>query len=172
MASFKSNKGKYFMKSSAIFSEDRQYRYLLEREWDSTKPNVLFICMNPSMANETENDPTATRCINFAKSWGFGSLSMMNLYAYIDTYQKNMWNDDVDPVGVDNDIKIIEVAKKSDKVVVAWGNNVFHHRAKELFNKLSKENIELWCFKINKSGMPAHPLYQKGDTVLIKYEIS
>ncbi|XKM13247.1 DUF1643 domain-containing protein [Orbaceae bacterium ac157xtp] len=157
--------------TNAIFSADRKYRYLLERIWDKTKPTVLFICMNPSIADEKTNDPTATRCINFAKSWGFGSLVMMNLYAYVDTYQNNIWSPNVDSIGTDNDTRIIEIAKKIDKVVVAWGSGVCVHRAKELYDKLCRENIDLWCFKKNKNGMPAHPLYQRKDTVLIKYKM-
>ena len=30
------------MKKDAVLSEDRKYRYLLSRNWDDTKPTVLF----------------------------------------------------------------------------------------------------------------------------------
>ncbi|WP_083883820.1 DUF1643 domain-containing protein [Thalassoporum mexicanum] len=40
------------MKRSAIIDLTKQYRYLLRREWDITKPQVVFIMLNPSPANE------------------------------------------------------------------------------------------------------------------------
>ena len=58
------------MKKDAVLSEDRKYRYLLSRNWDDTKPTALFIGLNPSTADEKEDDPTINKCISYAKSWG------------------------------------------------------------------------------------------------------
>ena len=49
------------MKKNAILSDDRKYRYVLSRNWDETKPTVLFIGLNPSIADESEDDPTIRR---------------------------------------------------------------------------------------------------------------
>ena len=38
--------------------------------------------LNPSGADAQVNDPTITRCINFALSWGYGRLEVVNLFAY------------------------------------------------------------------------------------------
>jgi len=38
----------------------------------------MIIGLNPSTADENENDPTITRCINFAKSWGYGGVCVTN----------------------------------------------------------------------------------------------
>ena len=57
------------MKTNAIFSECRKYRYALCRIWDDSKPYAMFIGLNPSTADETEDDPTIRRCINYAKDW-------------------------------------------------------------------------------------------------------
>ena len=46
------------IKSDALFSKDRVYRYALWRIWDLKKPKVLFIGLNPSTADEIKNDPT------------------------------------------------------------------------------------------------------------------
>ena len=53
----------------AVLSEDRKYRYALWRIWEAEGPKVLFICLNPSKADEFNDDPTLIRCINFAKLW-------------------------------------------------------------------------------------------------------
>ena len=44
------------MEKSAILSTDRKYRYVLTRIWDETKPTVVFIGLNPSIADEETDD--------------------------------------------------------------------------------------------------------------------
>ena len=150
---------------NATFSDCRKYRYALSRTWDGKKKTVLFIGLNPSTADEKIDDPTIRRCINYAQNWGYGSLLMVNLFAYratIPTELKNVKN----PIGNDNDLHITELLKKADLAVAAWGNEgSLLNRDKDVKKIIPK----LMCLKINKSGQPAHPLYQKKDLKLIKY---
>ena len=90
------------MKTDAKFSACRKYRYALWRTWDESKPNVMIIGLNPSTADENENDPTITRCINFAKSWGYGGVCVTNLFAYCATVPSDMKASN-DPIGSEND---------------------------------------------------------------------
>lgn len=46
-------------RKGAIFSDDRDYRYRLWRTWDVDLPLVGFIMLNPSTADETEDDQTS-----------------------------------------------------------------------------------------------------------------
>lgn len=46
--------------------------------------------LNPSTADAEIDDPTITRCIGFAKSWGFGGLMVGNLWAYRATDPKEL----------------------------------------------------------------------------------
>ncbi|CAI2789886.1 Uncharacterized protein conserved in bacteria [Serratia grimesii] len=46
------------MLKSAVFSDCGQYRYAIARIWDETKPYALFIGLNPSYADATQDDPT------------------------------------------------------------------------------------------------------------------
>ena len=62
------------MQGGAVIIGD--YRYLLWREWDSDRKTVSFIMLNPSRADAQINDPTITRCINFALSWGAQAESL------------------------------------------------------------------------------------------------
>ena len=122
------------MKKKANISEDKIYRYTLSRTWDSTKPTVLFIGLNPSIADENVDDPTVTRCINFAKNWGYGTLLMANLFAYRTTYPKEIYLID-DPIGKDNDYYLLECVKQSDLIIACWGNNgTYMDREKSLKN--------------------------------------
>lgn len=150
---------------NATFSDCRKYRYALSRTWNGKKKTILFIGLNPSTANEKIDDPTIRRCINYAQNWGYGSLLMVNLFAYRATMPSELKNVK-NPIGNDNDLHIIELSKKADIAVAAWGNEgTLLNRDKEVKKILPN----LMCLKINKSGQPAHPLYQKKDLKLIKY---
>jgi hypothetical protein len=152
------------MNTDALFSKCRKYRYSLWRTWDETKPHAMFIGLNPSTADETNNDPTITRCINYSKSWGYGGLCMVNLFAYRATKPTVMMAYDK-PIGPDNDDLIKELSTKAGVIVAAWGNDgSFKGRSKKMIKMIPG----LMCLKINKSGEPAHPLYQPGHAIPIK----
>ena len=147
------------MKRSANFSRCRTYRYALWRSWDEHKPYAMIIGLNPSTADEVEDDPTLIRCINFAKSWGYGGVCMTNLFAYRATDPNDM-KAAADPVGASNNRWLTRLAKEAGIVVAAWGNDgSYLNRASQIKNKISN----LYCLKMNKSGEPAHPLYLRAE---------
>jgi len=144
------------MKTDAELSQCRKYRYALWRTWDDSKPYVMFIGLNPSTADETEDDPTIRRCINFSKDWGFGGLCMVNLFAFRATSPNDMMSSN-DPVGSENDKWIEKLSINAGVIIAAWGNHgAFLGRSKTVVGMLPS----IKCLKINKSGEPAHPLYQ------------
>jgi hypothetical protein len=153
--------------SGATFSDCKTFRYKLWRRWDLNKPMILFIGLNPSRANETFNDPTITRAINFAKDWGYGGLFFGNLYAFRTPYPKELIEKLDIAIGPDNDFHLQEMARQSDKVVYAWGSWDFifgrTFKVKRLF-------ADPWCFGINKDGNPKHPLYLKKTAELINFK--
>lgn len=142
------------MKKKANISKDKIYRYTLSRTWDSKKPTVLFIGLNPSIADENVDDPTVTRCINFAKDWGYGTLLMANLFAYRTTYPKEIYLID-DPIGKDNDYYLLECVKQSDLIIACWGNNGTYMDREKIIKELVPN---LYCLQKNKNGTPHHPL--------------
>lgn len=77
------------MRSRAVFSDDRAYRYLLTRDWGEG-PRATFVLLNPSTADEFVNDPTISKCIRFAKRWGLGGLNFVNVYALRSTDPKGL----------------------------------------------------------------------------------
>ncbi len=86
------------MNKGAIFSPDRQYRYLLWRVWDDRKPLLLNISLNASDADENRNDPTTTRMIYRAGAGDFGGVYMANIYALVERTSDSMRRNP-DPVG-------------------------------------------------------------------------
>jgi hypothetical protein len=155
------------MKSSAEFSPCRKYRFTLWRTWDETKPYAMFIGLNPSTADETQNDPTVTRCINYAKSWGYGGLCMTNIFAYRATQPEDMMSEKK-PIGDENDASILNSAKEAGVVVAAWGNDGSYMGRSKQVKKLVQN---LHCINMNASGEPTHPLYQKADLKPILMDI-
>ena len=154
------------MKKDAVISKDNKYRYLLSRTWDDSKPIVAFIGLNPSIADDKIDDPTVNRCINFAKSWGYGGFYMLNLFAFRATEPKNMFKAE-SPIGDENDKYILKYSKQVDKVVCAWGNHgKYKERSTYIFNLINNT----YYLKMNKSGEPAHPLYLKANLTPIQYK--
>lgn len=146
------------MRKDAKLSDCRKYRFALWRIWDDSKPHVMFIGLNPSTADEAEDDPTISRCISYAKSWGFGGVCMANLFSYRATEPAVMLTAE-DPVGLENDQWLVKLASEAGLVVAAWGN-IGGHMGRSQKVKLLLPGLH--CLKVNKSGEPAHPLYQKG----------
>lgn len=147
------------MKNTAKLSECRKYRFALWRTWDESKPYVMFVGLNPSTADEKTDDPTLTRCINYAKLWGFGGVCMANIFAYRATEPNNM-KAAMDPVGAENNDWLKKLSSDAGMVVAAWGNDGSYLGRSGQVKKLLPN---LHCLKLNKSGEPAHPLYQKAD---------
>ncbi|WP_419882889.1 DUF1643 domain-containing protein [Peribacillus sp. B-H-3] len=162
------NKINYYRKSipknGAVFDETRTYRFSLTRVWEPDKEKVVFICLNPSTADENIDDPTLIRCIDFAKRWSngkYGWLEIVNLFGYRTKDFNNLKNA-IDPIGSDNDNFILNAVKDADLVVAAWGENgAYQKRAEEVLKLLSNNNIPIYCLDILNGGQPKHPLYVK-----------
>lgn len=143
------------MEQGASFSSCRTYRYALWRIWDKNKPIAMFIGLNPSTADETCDDPTVTRCLNYARDWGYGGLYMANLFAYRSTDPQALFTAP-NLVGDETDAYLKKLSCKAGIVIAAWGNHGSHlGRSKEVLAMLEKMHY----LKLNKTGEPAHPLY-------------
>lgn len=150
-------------KSGAIFSPCRTWRYVLWREWDPERAKVMFIGLNPSTADEVKNDPTVTRCINYAKAWGYGGIYMMNIFAFRATDPRDM-KAAPDPVGPENNHFLWKTAAKAGlPLIAAWGTHgTFQNREHQVLELLKRE-FPIYCLGKTKDGHPKHPLYLKKD---------
>lgn len=148
------------MQNWANISKCRNYRYDLWRRWHENPitPYVAFIGVNPSTADETKDDPTIRRCVNFAKSWGYGAMHMVNLYGLRSTDPKKL-KTVIDSIGPDNDFWLKLVCNEAAIVVAAWGNNAEPKRAYDIRVLVPG----LHYLELTKEGQPRHPLYLKKD---------
>jgi len=147
----------------ALFSECRQYRYTLNRRIGFNETVCNFIMLNPSTADEEKSDPTVTRCIGFARRWGYGVLCVTNIFALRST-DPRILPSCLDPIGSDNNYWIGTMARQADKVIVAWGNwGATNGRSSDIRALLS--DIPLYHLELTGKGEPGHPLYLPSSTV-------
>lgn len=153
------------MQRAAIFDATETYRYSLLRTWESSLPRVCFVMLNPSTANAERDDPTIRRCIGFARTWGYGSLEVVNLYAFRATHPTVLFRA-TDPIGPENDHYIREAVGSASLLVVAWGNHGLRNgRATQVLPLLGAPR----CLGITAIGQPCHPLYQRTDCSLYPF---
>jgi hypothetical protein len=148
------------MQSAAIISPCHRYRFALWRRWDCG-PQVLFVLLNPSTADETLDDPTIRRCLKFAQSWGYASLAVGNLFALRSTSPAKL-SACRDPVGPDNDRWLLRLHDESTLTIAAWGNHGrFLGRSLAAWSLLPGMQI----LELTRRGEPRHPLYARSNLV-------
>ena len=143
------------MREQTTLSPCRTYRYTLWRHWVVGSDYAMFVCLNPSTADETEDDPTLRRCVAYAKNWGFAAVCMTNLFAYRATRPADMRLAD-EPIGPDNNRHLRVMAKRASVVVAAWGNNGAYRGRDQEVRRLLRD---LHYLRLTSKGQPAHPLY-------------
>ena len=153
--------------SHAVFSPCRRYRYTLFRDLGMQGPQLTVVMLNPSTADAVKDDPTIRRVIGFAKSWGHGSLLVLNLFAIRATDPRAMLAAS-DPVGPENDAHLIAALNQAKKlglpVLAAWGAHGGHQgRDFHVLHKLV-DGVDWRCLGRTHHGHPKHPLYVPSNT--------
>lgn len=146
----------------AQISEDGRHRTRLWRAW-STDWRMLFIMLNPSTADATQDDPTIRKCVGFAKQRGAGGIEVVNLYSLRTPSPDVLFATPGASRNVTENGQIIysvalSIERQGGMVVCAWGADVRAageaHRARMLLRYRT-----LWALRITKDGSPGHPLY-------------
>jgi hypothetical protein len=165
------------------------YRWELVRTWASGKPTLLYVMLNPSTADDTKDDATLRRCLSFADRHGYGSIRVVNLFAFRATSPAVMRRAE-DPVGEKCDEVIRRNVRRTDDVCLAWGalaGRVAKRRAEAVLKMLRRTLAELkeytdnadgavpreiprlLCLGTTLSGQPVHPVRQPGSARLIPF---
>lgn len=159
------------MKREAVL--DGNYRYSLIREWDELNPKrIVFVLLNPSTADDKGDDQTTKVCIEFAKRWGYGSLQIVNLFAFraTDPTDLKKVKDYNKMVGEHNHSYLHNALQDADKIVVAWGKHgKIQKRYIDESLKVLFSNFHLYCFREIANNQPKHPLGVDYNTVLVEY---
>jgi hypothetical protein len=148
-----------------VWSEDHVYRYVLQRRW-GPRPDLLFIMLNPSVADHSYDDPTVKRCVGYARREGFGGILVCNLFALVSTDPKRLKRSQ-DAVGPRNAEAIIVSESVTDATIVAWGAQ---GRWRDQDTKtLATMERDVFCLGRGPSRYPRHPLYLRADQAIFPY---
>lgn len=159
-----------------INNQDNSVRYAL-----GTKGNKTLFCfgINPSTATPDKPDPTIRKVINIAKHNGYDSFMMFNVYPKRDTVFDKL-EEVLNDVEHSKNIEVITQAISeftSLDIWVAFGDHIYDRDYlpicfKDIYNVLSRKNVNWLATGVNKSGAPKHPLYQKKTSVLESFNMN
>lgn len=132
--------------------------------------SVLFVMLNPSTADATNDDPTIRRCKAFAREWNFSELIVGNLYSLRAT-DPALLRAAESPNAAANPDHVRALAREADRVVVAWGASAaFDEEHINFMVDHCFEGVPLFCLGRTKEGHPRHPLYVKADVQPIVFK--
>ena len=157
------------MNKGAILSPCGAYRYRLWRQWDDLRPILVWVMMNPSTADDVDDDSTIRRVVDFSKRFGFGGIDVLNVFALRSTDPRRLLAHP-DPFGPDNERTLMDARHRHllSNLVVAWGNPLGGRRLANYYQRarvaLCTQNPQ--CLGANKNGHPKHPLYLRAAAAL------
>ena len=146
--------------TQAVFSDDETKRYLLKKTWQHELPKLTIIMLAPSIASGIELDSTTSLVLNNASALGFGSVSIVNLFATLGDFTLSEAEDE-DPENLN---AIVDACKDADMIVYAPGVGkaklqAFQERSKQVLEALRPYEKKLKCLT-SASGKTKllHPL--------------
>jgi hypothetical protein len=143
----------------ASFSPCGTYRYSLWRTWNTSLRRICWVMLNPSTADEANNDPTNMRCETRGRRLGYGGHVFVNCFAFRSPNPDDLLKAD-DPVGPACDDVLIAHAEAADTVIAGWGTKaVLLDRERQVLDLLLSHGITVHALHLTKDRRPAHPLY-------------
>lgn len=152
---------KSVIKTLAKYSEDKNYRYLIQKIWEPKKPRAMVIMVNPSSASELLLDMTTVYVLNNLMVSDVGGVDIVNLYPRI-SYKLCVDECDIDEIEI-NDKVIVELAENVDRIILAWGragdkSKSILNRQEELILKLEPYIEKMYILSDYKGEKYFHPL--------------
>ncbi|HEX9640563.1 MAG TPA: DUF1643 domain-containing protein [Candidatus Krumholzibacteria bacterium] len=161
----------------AIFGDNRRYRYVLRRRFlpDSGKPLRLCVWLNPSKADEKEDDASVRVGMGFARRWGDGGIVIINVGDLVETYSTHLPALHEDRRGPEHWPHVFDAmdgrygAIHAD-VLCGWGDEGAGPIAEQTVAFIRGRNLRPVALALTKSGNPGHPLRKSYDLVPIAFE--
>lgn len=190
------------MTKAATISPCGRYRYTLSRSWDAQGSllaltltdfpstvaalqivrKIIWICLNPSDADATNDDPTVRKLIGFSSRFDATALVILNLFAYRTPYPVALLEAaaaGTDIIGPENDnhLKYIlgapDVLDGTSQVFFAWGSlpGQLKKLAESRISLVSSLVANPVCLRKTKDSQPWHPLYVPYDVKPIPWNL-
>lgn len=149
------------------------HRYWLSRTWgragsaESGDAPVVWIMLNPSTADATDDDPTIRRIVGFTRDFEFRTAVVVNLFAYRATRPADMMaarGEGADIIGPSNNAAIATNVARAGLVIAAWGAHPFAvergRQVREMLAPIAEgAGKPIMCLGRTRAGHPQHPLY-------------
>ncbi len=146
--------------TEAQFSDDGLNRYLLTKTWDEKKQHLAIIMMAPSQASGVALDTTTQLVLNNADRLGYGSVSILNLFARVNDFALQYAGlEDAENLDV-----IVSTCQNAQAIIYAAGvgkatNKKFQERQKQVLEALQSEEGRLFCLSdAEGNSRLQHPL--------------
>lgn len=157
------------IKTTATYSKDGQYRYILEKCWDEKGKKAVLISLSAGKANELFCDYT-TMFIQNALSKDFGTVTILNAFAHVTEKHKT----DAENL---KQIKEHVIKDDVDSIILCWGRGCesASKAVKEEIAKIEKivEPVANKCVVIADSrGIRGlHPLKAQNNFILKPWKV-
>jgi len=156
------------MLKSASFSANRKHRYSLFRIWNNEGPSriIPWVGLNPSTADENEDDPIIRRCIMFSKKSGYDGLVMLNLFSLVSTDPKKAI---ADPISnrYENRLHLKAYLSLNSRAALCWGAS--YPDLKAMNSWVLGQIGQPLCLGRTRDGFPRHPSRVSGESTLEPY---
>lgn len=158
------------------------YRFTLTRNLKGDGyGQMTFVMLNPSTADDVEDDPTIRRCISFAEREQCSRLLVVNLFAFRSTHPAALplryrgMGDNPSP----EEVYAWRGALGGDRsrlIVVGWGaqtgavGRLVGQRLPRFLEEVRDSRSVLHALGVTQDGSPRHPLYLRADAPLRVWE--
>ncbi|HBC3497147.1 TPA: DUF1643 domain-containing protein [Vibrio diabolicus] len=143
------------VKTTSSVSNCGGFRFLLSKYWEDEselKPRALFICENPSFADELMYDQTLANITSLSVQWGWSGFELVNLHP---SYSSD--SDNIQPSKEAEEINskfINEAVARHNLIVVATGEGYIRVVKKIIRKYPDKQYL---CISNNADGSGRHP---------------
>ncbi len=154
---------------SAVLSDCGRFRFELRRSWGEGG-QVAWLMLNPSTADDEQDDPTLRRIQDWAARWGYHGVVVVNVFPFRASQPADLWrwlNDsrgDTEQLAItatlrDNQAHIHRAAKAAALRMVGFGAEVATAAPTDLDIVLDAfGEAGSMCLGTNKHGWPLHPM--------------
>lgn len=156
-------------------NEDGPYRYTLTIDLDGPGSRLAVIMKNPSTACVERSDATIGKVEAWAVRHGFGSLVVVNLFAWRATSPTDLAEVSyAASVGAENDRYILDATASAAMSVAAWGNpngftlDRYNRRIREVLALVGARRLYV-VGPLTRNGYPRHGLLWNGGCELTQW---
>lgn len=151
---------KVTMKSESVFSDDKNHRYLLRKEWEKSKDRACILMIHPNSADSIVVDLTTQLVVNNLSKLDYGSVDILNLYSMVGRLSTRA---ETEEAKIENIKHIHQAIDKCTTVILAYGaigksNKTVQKRINELLSSFESYRDKIFFLSDGQKESLYHPL--------------